>query len=287
MDNSNFIKLKDIKAFILERKILLNILNEEYIKYSNLARILHVIFVLIPPVVSLVDLLLGECNDGLVTVVFGVSIVIIMKLREIFNYKRLQEQTKEQSVKYRQLYNRIKEEEDKVQEKRQNDETFIYWIVREYNNIQLNDPDIPMRINEKFIILCKEHNIEWNSDINILEKLLNDFSSPLVQSPIQSPIQSPRRRIEELDKHELDKHELDKHELDKHDTPIIENKNIDLNKMRPIQANNNEIIISLDKLKVRRLSHMLEKSEREYKFLSNNANFKDDTQWTITRLKNL
>ena len=277
MDNSNFIKLKDIKAFILERKILLNILNEEYIKYSNLARILHVIFVLIPPVVSLVDLLLGECNDGLVTVVFGVSIVIIMKLREIFNYKRLQEQTKEQSVKYRQLYNRIKEEEDKVQEKRQNDETFIYWIVREYNNIQLNDPDIPMRINEKFIILCKEHNIEWNSDINILEKLLNDFSSPLVQSPIQSPIQSPRRRIEELDKHELDKH----------DTPIIENKNIDLNKMRPIQANNNEIIISLDKLKVRRLSHMLEKSEREYKFLSNNANFKDDTQWTITRLKNL
>jgi hypothetical protein len=85
----------------------------------------------------------------------------------------------------------------------------------------------------------------------------------------------------------LDKHELDKHELDKHDTPIIENKNIDLNKMRPIQANNNEIIISLDKLKVRRLSHMLEKSEREYKFLSNNANFKDDTQWTITRLKNL
>ena len=243
MDNSNFVKLTDIKAFILERKILLNMMNDEYILYDSIVKIIHLIVSMIHPLVSLIDLLLGHCTDGLVTIVFGVSVIIIMKLREIFNYKKLQEQTKDQSVKYRQLYNRIKEEEDKIEIRRQPEDIFVYWIVREYNNIQLNDPDIPVKTNKKFIKLCKEHNIKWNTDINILEKLLNDFNSP-----IQSPIQSPRNR------------------------DVILNTQNEIKNINP---------------RVRRLSHIIEKSEHEYKTLASDDNFKDDTQWTLTRLKNL
>jgi hypothetical protein len=266
MDNSNFIKLADIKAFILEKKILLNMINEEYNLYDSIIKVIHLIVAMIQPVISLIDLLLGQCTDGLVAVVFGIGVVIIMKLREIFNYKKLQEQSKEQSVKYRQLFNMITEEEDKAEYRRQPKDIFVYWIVREYNNIQLNDPEIPKRTNQKFNKLCKEHNITWNADINILEKLLHDINSPIhspVHSPIHSTINSPIH------------------------SPIHSTINSPIH--HNTQSPRNLIIVSneCDKMRVRRLSHMLEKSEHEYKTLTSNDNFKDDTEWTLTRLKSL
>ena len=253
-------------------------MNEEYNLYDRIIKVIHLIIAMIHPIVSLVDLLLGHCTDGLVTVVFGIGVVIIMKLREIFNYKKLQEQSKEQSVKYRQLYNMITEEEDKAEHRRQPKDIFVYWIVREYNNIQINDPDVPKRTNQKFNKLCKENNITWNADINILEKLLHDITSPIQsprQSPIQNPIQSPRRINTPYPQP---------------NTPATQsNTPYPLYSQSNTQSPRNLVIASNDndKIKVRRLSHMLEKSEHEYKFLTSNDNFKDDTEWTITRLKNL
>jgi hypothetical protein len=81
--------------------------------------------------------LLEELTDTMqgATLILSVVVVCMLKLRNHLRYGKIRDIAKDQTVKYKMLYDHIDNELNKPLSKRQSIDDFLYWIVREHNNI--------------------------------------------------------------------------------------------------------------------------------------------------------
>lgn len=163
--------IKDTKKTILKKKIILNIIIENYAWYDRIFRYAHMFIALTTPLISFVDQQVnGDVEKTSTTVVVLSSIVAgMIKLKDYLKFDKLRDQAKQQTVKYQQLYQRIEREMRKVE--KQNGEEFISWITRELSIIEIDDPDLPQNMRKKYVQICQENNIPYNEDLEALGEL--------------------------------------------------------------------------------------------------------------------
>ncbi len=179
------IAINDTKKTVLRRKVLLNIIIESYSWYDRVFRYSHMTLALVAPLVSFLDqMITGSVESTSTTVLILSSIVAgMLKLKDYLKFDKLKDQAKQQTIKYQQLYQRIERELHKADSVRQNEEDFIAWITRELSIIEVDDPDIPQSLREKYIKLCKDRGIPYDEDLDALGELFGTKIQIVVDQP--------------------------------------------------------------------------------------------------------
>lgn len=177
-DNTVLENIKDVKKKILKNKVMLNFLIDIYGKYDKYYKWGHIATALLSPLFGFINVA-SETNSSLnvLIVVFGCISTGLIKARDYIDYDKIKEASKRQTVLYTQLFDRIEREIDKPINRRQDSVEFLYWINREYTNIQINDPELTHSDKKKFIQMCKENGIVFDEDLDDLKKLVRTNSN--------------------------------------------------------------------------------------------------------------
>ena len=165
--------IKDTKKTILKKKVILNIIIESYSWYDRIFRYSHMTIALVAPLISFLDQMINNTVENTSTAVLVLSSIVagMIKLKDYLKFDKLKDQAKQQTIKYQQLYQRIEREMRKTESIRQNEEEFISWITRELSIIEVDDPDLPQSLKEKYIQLCKARGIPYDEDLEALGEL--------------------------------------------------------------------------------------------------------------------
>lgn len=165
--------IKDTKKNILKKKVILNIIIESYSWYDRIFRYSHMTIALVAPLISFLDQMINNTVENTSTAVLVLSSIVagMIKLKDYLKFDKLKDQAKQQTIKYQQLYQRIEREMRKTESIRQNGEEFISWITRELSIIEVDDPDLPQSLKEKYIQLCKARGIPYDEDLEALGEL--------------------------------------------------------------------------------------------------------------------
>lgn len=164
-NNAEFIK--KLQSNILKKKLFMNFIISVNEKYDMLFRIVSWSFILTTPVLTLAIQLGADAGAiGKIVLITSTLSASLMKLKSLLNFERIIESAKSQNIKYGRLYQKIEEERIKTQ--KQSEDEFIYWIMREFNNFELNDPDVSYRNRNKFVEKCKAQGITIDEDLEML-----------------------------------------------------------------------------------------------------------------------
>ncbi len=112
------------------------------------------------------------------TVVFVVLGKTYDELKNVYIKYLDIERYKSQLVKYEMLHERIENELNLDISDRQNASEFIYWIQREYHQIQRDDPEKDPRVDDEFQKICDVKNIKIPGIFDKLGEVLNSYNSP-------------------------------------------------------------------------------------------------------------
>jgi hypothetical protein len=166
--------LNNIKKSILKKKILFNFMIDNYSKYDKIFKYFHIGIAVSIPVLSMINKIIETSTDSTstATLIFGSIVAAMIKLKDYLKFDKIKDTAKQQTIKYEQLYQRIEREMIKPIDKRQSEEEFIYWVNREFNNIEVLDPDISRTIKEKYMQFCKDNKVPFDDDLDMLKELM-------------------------------------------------------------------------------------------------------------------
>jgi hypothetical protein len=259
------------------------------------------------PIIAFVDQLVNNSIEQTTTTTTVLSTIVagMIKLKDYLKFDKTKDLAKQQTIKYGQLYARIDREIRKPNESRQNVEDFIYWINREFANLEIADPDLPNSLKEQYILLCKENDISYSDDLSILATLnktthlqqlapytnVQTHEHPII---IQQPIQTNREQTHEqtINVQPLQTHEqtINVQPLQTHEQPIpleplttLEHKEISPNVV--ITVNENVHRPSFNTAKYR--SKSVERNRKDYREKMKSLDVNKDLQWAIDRLNKL
>ncbi len=182
--------INDTKKTVLRRKVMLNIIIDSYAWYDRIFRYSHMTIALVAPLVSFLDQMINGSVERTSTSVLILSSVVagMLKLKDYLKFDKLKDQAKQQTIKYQQLYQRIEREVHKSDSVRQNEEDFIAWITRELSIIEVDDPDIPQSLKEKYIKLCKDRGIPYDEDLDALGELFGTKIQIVVENAVNATL---------------------------------------------------------------------------------------------------
>lgn len=166
--------IRRIKKDILKRKIMLNFIIDSYSWWDRAYRWTHICVATLTPLTSLISITVNESSNRLKATSLVLSCVVagMVKLKEYIKFSEIRDVAKSQTIKYSQLYERIERESLKPNANRQPEDQFIYWINREFMNINLIDPELSPSEKTKFLALCRRNNITYNDDVELLHSLM-------------------------------------------------------------------------------------------------------------------
>ena len=184
MDNviwSNYAikKIKETKKLILHKKIMMSFIVENYSFIDKIIKYTLIISATMPIILNLIISFLEKINTNdnnsinITIIILNLIVVGLIKFKEMSKFDKLKDLGKDQSIKYTQLYDKL-ERELVNRESKLSENEFLYWLSREYGNIELNDPDISFSLKSKFIENCKKKGIIIDDDYKILQDLLNE-----------------------------------------------------------------------------------------------------------------
>ncbi len=170
-------QIKRMKQTILRRKILLGFVETNFTWWDKWFKRGHIVLASITPMITLIDQQLNGSIEATsnVTLVLGSIVAGLIKVKDYLKFDKVKDIAKQQNIRYESLLQRIGSEESKPDGKKQTEEEFIYWINREFNSIELNDPDISFSMRDKFIAWCEKNKIQYDSDMDLLLQLENQI----------------------------------------------------------------------------------------------------------------
>lgn len=174
VENEN--SIRDIKKEILKKKIIMSFIINSYSKYDKIFRYIHLFIAAAVPVIGFASEEAAKNGSSSATnasIVLGSIVAIMIKIKDYLKFDKLATVSKQQTVKYEQLYVRIDREMAKPVHKRQAPDDFIYWIDREFNNIEMADPDFTESLKHQYIAACKDRGIPCDDDLDVLGHLIN------------------------------------------------------------------------------------------------------------------
>lgn len=180
-------QIVDLKKMIVKKKIMLGFMIDDYSLLDRRFRYVHTALATSIPLISFINEMVTGNTDqtAMVTLVLSGIVAGMIKVKDTLKFGKIVVIAQQQTVKYKQLYQRIEREMNKQESKRESEESFIYWVNREYNNIEMADPELTHNMKKKFIELCKVKGIPYDEDMEALNNLLGDVTQELTQVVVQ------------------------------------------------------------------------------------------------------
>lgn len=172
-------QVRRLKQTILRRKILLGFVETNFTWWDKWFKRTHLALASLAPMIALIDHQINGNVDATsdVTLVIGSVVAGLIKIKDYLKFDKIKEIAKQQNIRYESLMQKISSEESKPIGKKQSEEEFIYWINREFNSIEINDPEISMNMRNKYIQWCEKHKIQYDSDMDLLLQLEDETKS--------------------------------------------------------------------------------------------------------------
>lgn len=166
-------KLLTWKKTILKKKVFMNCLIDRYHYYDTIYQyVLLAGAVASPAIMAFQEFYQCSSYATSINIIISVTVASMIKVKDYVKYAQIRDTAKEQTVKYTQLYERIDKELLKPMSKRQPEDEFIYWIAREFSNLELSDPNPSQSDRENYEKICRDKGIPYDDDIDTLKELL-------------------------------------------------------------------------------------------------------------------
>lgn len=152
---------------------------EHYNRYDSIYKTFQFLIAITVPIISLIDILVNGNTEktSTVTTVFSSIVVFTIKFKDKLKYDKIKDIAKHQTVKYAQLYNKIEHEESKPENEKQKPESLLFSVTKDYNSIELADPDVTAKVMASFQKFCIEHNIQYDTDLINLQSLEDNVNN--------------------------------------------------------------------------------------------------------------
>lgn len=227
-------EIADLKKCIIKKKIMLGFMIDGYAWWDRIFKYCHAALALCIPLISFIAKLSTTTNEELTTTVLVLSSIVagMIKLKENLKFDKIVTLAQQQTVKYKQLYQRIEREMVKHEDRRQSEEDFLYWIKREYSGIEMADPELTHNMRKKFIALCKEKGIPFDEDMELLADLLQSEAKELAGVVIEKVVDAVVSD-EDIKDYDIKNYDTKVH-VDKSDAVNVKNV-IDLKTMESIE----------------------------------------------------
>jgi hypothetical protein len=262
--------IKDIKKSILKKKIMMSFVIDSNSWYDKIFRYIHLILGVSAVVIGAVNQNLDQASST--SPVLTAIVVAMIKMKDYLKFDKNKDAAKRQTVKYEQLFQRIDREILKSNDKRQTEDEFLMQINREFNSIEIEDPDIPRVLKEKYIALCKANNIQYDEDLEALQELVKEKHILFPVQPNNSPISTP-----------CNNPHIEQNQQVQHN-PHVEQKTTEL----PVPSTTITINKPRSSLSITRSRTASDEAERvEYKEKIKTVDTQQDLQWAIERLDTL
>jgi hypothetical protein len=294
-----------LKKSIIKKKIMLGFMIDDYAWWDRIFRYCHAGIAGCIPIISFIDKLASGDTERTSTTTLVLSSIVVgmIKLKDTLKFGKIVALAQQQTVKYKQLYQRIDKEMIKHDSKRQTEDDFIYWVGREYSNIEMADPELTHNMRKKFAALCKEKGIPFDEDMEALADILQEEAKELVEVVVDKVADKVVTDAEE----EAEEKKLDKQPADQADvaekadqTEVVEvtkqaevDKQVDAVEV-PKQVNATNATPSAPALPAIRLSTIPrirspsdETDRAAYKETMKTFNPTEDMQWALDRLKDV
>ncbi len=267
-------KILSIKKKILKHKILMNFIIDNYSTWDKIFKYTHLFLAAITPVLILIQSNLPEASNA--AVVIGFVVLGLTKFKENLTYEKIRESAKEQTVKYSNIYDKIENEMIKAINKRQDPSDFIYWITRELNNIELNDPDLSNKSKNEFLKFCKINEIEYSDDIIDLNRLNH------LDKNTEKTIE-----LNHLDKtsEKTNEEKTIEEKINEEKTTDKTNEKKTTDKTIEEKTNKPDLSINIQESHTPRTKKSMDKTK--YKETVKNIDVKSDLKWTLERMKHI
>jgi len=198
--NTTQIKIREIKKAILKKKLMLSFIIDSYAWWDRTYRWGHISIAVLSPIFNLITVAADSSGSlKILTIIISALVAGMVKFKDYIKFGELRDMAKQQTIKYSQLYERIERELIKPNNKKQSEDEFIYWINREYSQIELLDPELNYSDKKKFIKLCKMKNIPIDEDLETLQSLLQQSDNSYItkhSNPISEQHQTSDNLVE-------------------------------------------------------------------------------------------
>ena len=190
-------QITELKKMIVKKKIMLGFMIDDYSLLDRRFRYVHTALATSIPLISFINEMVTGTTDqtAMATLVLSGIVAGMIKIKDTLKFGKMVVIAQQQTVKYKQLYQRIEREMNKQESKREAEESFIYWVNREYNNIEMADPELTHNMKKKFIALCKEKGIPYDEDMDALNNLLADTTQELTHIVVQKATEEIADRV--------------------------------------------------------------------------------------------
>lgn len=180
-------QINELRKLIIKKKIMLGIMIDDYSLLDRRFRYVHTGLASLIPLISFVDETVSGNTDRttITTIILSGVVAGMIKISNTLKFGKMVTIAQQQTVKYKQLYQRVEREMNKPDSKRETEESFIYWVNREYNNVEMADPDLTDNMKKKFIAICKEKGIPYDEDLDALTSLIAETTHELVQVVVE------------------------------------------------------------------------------------------------------
>jgi hypothetical protein len=180
-------EVKRLKISILRQQIKLGFAYTSYSLSDKVYKNFHICAAAIVSILIIVAQSIDANRiSGFFSILLSAIVTFLIKLRDYLRYDQIKDLSKQQIVKYRDLYNRIEDTlphitPDKLSE-------YVQAIRSEFNRISLDDPEFSASINEKYIVYCKQNEIESDDSIATIKKLMGQSETvPKQTTSLASP----------------------------------------------------------------------------------------------------
>lgn len=278
----------DLKKMIVKKKIMLGFMIDDYSLLDRRFRYVHTALATSIPLISFINEMVTGNTDqtAMVTLVLSGIVAGMIKIKDTLKFGKIVVIAQQQTVKYKQLYQRIEREMNKHESKRESEESFIYWVNREYNNIEMADPELTHNMKKKFIELCKAKGIPYDEDMEALNNLLGDVTQELTQVVVQKATEELANAVvtyadvERETKKEV-KEEVKEAKLSSNVTVVEEvKKEKSTEKTTPEQHQRR-----MSTIRIRSTSDEVDR--KQYKETMKAFNPTEDMQWALDRLTDI
>lgn len=145
-------KIGLLKQKILMRKIMMDYVIKIYDGWDTWYSRGVMIAVALTFISGVISELMGDEAQAAKISVIITSVVTggLVKVKDYVGFEKVRDTGKSQTIKYRNLYDRIDHEFMKPTRDRQHEDDFLYWCNREYENIYTQDPELAYTDREEF-----------------------------------------------------------------------------------------------------------------------------------------
>lgn len=293
-------QVNEMKKMIIKKKIMLGFMIDNYAQWDRYFRYLHTSLAVMIPLISFTNKMYSGDTEQTSTTTLVLSGIVagMIKIKDTLKFGKVVTLAQQQTVKYKGLYKRIEDEMFKRDSKRQTEEDFIYWIGREYNNIEMADPELSHNMKKKFIDLCKAKGIPYDEDIDSMTAMLRDTTADVVQELTEVVVQKVTESI--ADRMVTDREVDDKVKEIKDQEIKVQSVNTaqpvnTSNPAQPVQTSNtsnlantaNPAQLTTSHSAIRLRSASDEKERTEFKETMKTFNPTEDMQWAMDRLADM